>query len=371
MTADEWCSFDKYAPRIKVFQNLCSSVIHGYEDIDVHVFNDLQSVRPDRPLFPSLQILQTPILSDADNTNLVMIPLLLPCLRRVDLFSTPVSSAYYLAHLVMQAPGLSHLRYVGSVGSSPLLSIAQFRHLSYLDINFHRSCPHFCTLSFMTMLNCLSTMPTLTSLLLSLPPSLLSDGLSHSGYAQLKSLALTGGFQSFAVVCGVAAHVEHLVLELDQDESIHNCTVFLDFLQSSCPCLEHITIFFGNHLSHTQPLLLINLLHPLLGYCLKSLCLRFDDPMLLWLADEDVHTLGYHWPDLQYLDLFAMDEYVTPNIPSLCSIAALTQACHNLAYLRMSIWNMPVELSRYRPSRQPRDLDNIYPPFMIVLPDTN
>ena len=123
MTADEWCSFDKYAPRIKVFQNLCSSVIHGYEDIDVHVFNDLQSVRPDRPLFPSLQILQTPILSDADNTNLVMIPLLLPRLRRVDLFSTPVSSAYYLAHLVMQAPGLSHLRYVGSVGSSPLLSI--------------------------------------------------------------------------------------------------------------------------------------------------------------------------------------------------------------------------------------------------------
>lgn len=67
---------------------------------------NLQAFCPGVPLFPALRALQTPMLSGRDNRNLVMMPLLMPRLCRVVLFTEAVSSAINLAHLVVPAQEL-------------------------------------------------------------------------------------------------------------------------------------------------------------------------------------------------------------------------------------------------------------------------
>lgn len=312
-------------------------------------------------LFPNLWTLIIPKLQYRHNCDLALKPLLSPSLQQVELLAP---GRAYLTQLQLHTPRLEHLRYMGSSSEASLLFISSFRHLRHLDINFHQS-QNSHSPWYPTLLNALSTMPYLSSLLLCPPVDLNANQLSPTGFTQLKHLAITGDSRIFGSICRMTPNIEHLVLESRHREKPPNYTLLFELLLCSSPLLRHIHVF-GNQLAYAKPLLLLEFIQPLLKYSLHSICLRWDGPFHARLSDSDSEALGRHWPELQHFDFFATGSYVTPNIPTLRSVAALTSACPNLTYLRMSIWNTAIEHSTYRPSSTLRNLDNTYPPWLMI-----
>lgn len=370
LQTEDWKVFDRYSPRIYKISRLFTSSVHSTSyDIDFSIYQNLHRFRPGNLLFPSLQTLvMLKNLPDVVGYNLALLPLISPSLRTLELLTPhPPSSQYLARFLNLSHSSQTQLRHVQIYGRSAFESsraVAHLNRLEYLDINFHNTEDQlYVQPGYTHLLNDLSKLASLSSLLISPPMSLSSAALSKTGFQQLKHLAMTGGTTTFNDICRMTTQIEYLVLEACHPEKLVAWRAFFNTLKTYCPLLKDIVIY-GNFSINDMPISVVWLLEPLFDLSLKVVCMRSELPIRVQLSDADVSTITGIWPDLVALEIFPRGQYTFPNVPTLKGVKAALTKCDGLRHLVMSCWNEVVDLSVNSHQVSENTLDNTYPPFV-------
>lgn len=293
-------------------------------------------------------------------------PLMTSMMLKIHLFTFDLSAKHYLERLYKIGSQLRRIRINGRHSLALTRTVIDFRHLEFLDLNFHWTPDYFEVdpkyPDYPALLNQLSELDSLSSFLITPPQPLNSKTLSTTGFRNLKRLAITGDIQSFSSICRMASRIEYLVVEMSSSEYHAKWQSFFEVIQMSCPLLKDIRIH-GRYDIEEISMSVLKHLEPMRTFSLTGLCIKSNVPIRLELSDADVGEIATFWPGLVHLKVFADCVYMTPNIPSIKGVRAILQACDELRYLRMSCDNKALKLSTFRNIPKAFTLDNTYPPF--------
>ena len=361
----EWEVFDWYARRIHEIIKILPT------DVNKNIFLRIQAQRPKHIMLPNLRTLRMyppwgkPGLSP-DGKKSLLLPLLSSNLRTVHLLAQPDVMTDYVERLHSVSSDLRHFRIAGKLPPEVLALLGQFQSVEYLDLSFRQPYQPFPCIPYINMLNSIACLKSLETLLL-YPPHLLSRqsaSLTHSGFQQLRQLAITGTVNSFTTICGMTPYIEHLVLEHRPMSTQGEWLTFFNRLRCCCESLHHLEIHHKSWDS-SHVLFLKDHIEPLFALPIWSLALFSEDTPQLHLSDEDLHAVATAWPDLKYLDLFANGRYMYPGIPTLKSVITVTSLCLGIERLRISVWNQEADLPSTQ-RRLPSDLNDKHPPFLLL-----
>ena len=343
----------------------------GFLRIEENIFLRIQAQRPAHIIFPNLRILRMPRPPGKSGLphpaqHSVLLPLLSFNLHTVHLFAQPDVMTDYVERLHSVASGLKHFRYAGKLSLKAMALLGQFQNIEFLDLSFHQAYRPAPCIPYIKMLNEIAHLKSLKTLLL-YPPHPLSRqsaSLTHSGFQQLRQLAITGTVSSFTAICGIMPYIEHLVLEHrpTSTSTQSEWLIFFNRLRHWSPSLHHLEVHHTSWDS-SDVLFLKDHIEPLFALPIWSLAFFSEDIPRLHLSDEDLCAVARAWPDLKYLDLFANGRYVYPGIPTLQSVITVTSLCLRIERLRISVGNKVADLSTHIPL--PNNLNAKYPPFLL------
>ncbi|KAJ3512425.1 hypothetical protein NLJ89_g3529 [Agrocybe chaxingu] len=311
--------------RFYFYSAFVTQIIHPFSsnpyrssDLNPSIFDRLQAVLPDRPLFPNLRICIEPPLPD----RIIYLdsPFFSASLRQLSC-TVLLGMDERVAEVLTRAQ-LTKLAFTGYISPDSLIRIGRLCHLSELDLQFSKRIAFFnvaegITNTLTLVLGNSAFLQHVTSLSLSLPRFISIGQLPLSSLANLRRLAIVARTDTINAILMATSNLVCASIHAT-NRNLHSLCDSVDILAHHCPTTLRSVTLKTNTLIRFR-----SLVSPLLAVRnVRRLAIMTRYPVIE-VRDSDFLAVANAWPLLEVLDL-----------PSKSSTEQLTViSLHHLARL--------------------------------------